>query len=178
MGDRRSASSTRKHRALSILLYTSLVNLLTYYLYLYTYINRIERKWTHSRNSLPTNYRSLVRLFDLMFRSRLTSLVGGGNHQQQQGQQQSGMPGEYGQQQQGSYGGQGQGQEFGVTGGPQYNAPHGSGGAGSAGGGGIGSLLGMMNRTSPNTTQIEAMLTVSRPRCRYQRRQCQCRKWK
>lgn len=59
------------------------------------------------------------------------------------------MPGGYGGQQQQTFQGQGQGQggDFGVTGGPQYNAPHGSGGAGSAGGGGIGSLLGMMNRT-------------------------------
>jgi hypothetical protein len=60
------------------------------------------------------------------------------------------MPGGYGgQQQQQSFGqNQGQGGDFGVTGGAQYNAPHGSGGAGSAGGGGIGSLLGMMNRMS------------------------------
>jgi hypothetical protein len=89
---------------------------------------------------------------------QLIPLVSGNsNHNQQQsnqgygGQQSGGMPGGFGGQQQqapnqGNYGGQGQ--DFGVTGGPQYNAPHGSGGASSAGGGGIGSLLGMMNRMS------------------------------
>jgi len=61
------------------------------------------------------------------------------------GQESSNIPGGYGGQQQQSFQGQGQGQDFGVTGGPQYNAPHGSGGAGSAGGGSIGGLLSMMN---------------------------------
>jgi len=86
-------------------------------------------------------------------------LVSGNHNQQQQhqnqnnqnqgygGQQSDNIPGGYGGQQQQSYG-QNQGGDFGVTGGAQYNAPHGSGGAGSAGGGGIGSLLGMMNRMS------------------------------
>ena len=64
------------------------------------------------------------------------------------GQESGNIPGGYGGQQQQSFQGQGQGQDFGVTGGPQYNAPHGSGGAGSAGGGSIGGLLSMMNRMS------------------------------
>jgi hypothetical protein len=86
-------------------------------------------------------------------------LVSGNHNQQQQhqnnqnqgygGQQSDSIPGGYGGQQQQSFGqNQGQGGDFGVTGGAQYNAPHGSGGAGSASGGGIGSLLGMMNRMS------------------------------
>ena len=106
----------------------------------------------------------------------------GGQQQQQSygqnesygGQQSNNIPGGYGGQQQQSFQGQGQGGDFSVTGGPQYNAPHGSGGAGSAAGGGIGSLLGMMNRMSslslPSQMKL-IILTGSRPRTSYQRRQ-------
>jgi hypothetical protein len=144
------------------------------YRLLHTYGTTNQPKWTHSRNSLPRRSRSRVSLPStipplglpgLLNRKHSNTnhpLVGGGNHNQQQqhqqgfnqnqgygGEQSGGIPGGYGGQQQQSYGqNQGQGQDFGVTGGPQYNAPHGSGGAGSAGGGGIGSLLGMMNRMS------------------------------
>lgn len=73
------------------------------------------------------------------------------------------MPGGMDGQGQGGYGGQapnqagygGQGQGFGVTGGPQFNAPHGSGGAGSASaGGGMGGLLGMLNCESTNIASL------------------------
>lgn len=62
---------------------------------------------------------------------------GGGQQQQYGGQQESygGQQEQYGGRQEQQYGGQQeQGSQFGVTGGPQYNAPHGQGGASSFGG--------------------------------------------
>lgn len=97
----------------------------------------------------------LCKSFDSVsvIRASLTPDVAGNDNHHNQNQQfqqgsnqggyggQQGMPGGMGGQ--GGYGDQSQGQNFGVTGGPQYNAPHGSGGAGAAGG--MGGLLGMLN---------------------------------